>query len=156
MVRELPLTRLAHRLAQGGPSVQVVVTDSRGHPVKGARVQVRSSAETRDGDTDSQGTFTAFFGADLRSGQLIQIVAEQDGYVVQRTLPVSDLRYPVFLQIPVCIAGPFLTTPELIGAGAGVLLATAGFLWKKQPLVLAGEILAGASAFSAIFRHSCP
>lgn len=155
-MRDLPLTRLAHRLAQGGPVADIFITDVNGRPLKGVSVRVNLASESKGGPTNSDGLFRALFQTQPRSGQLAQIIAQEGEYAIQQTVDAADFRYPIYMKIPICFPGPFLTTPEMLTGGVGIALAAAGFYTKKQPLLLAGEILTGAAAFAAIFRHSCP
>jgi hypothetical protein len=60
-----------------------------------------------------------------------------------------------YIKIPVCLSQPILTTVEIGALAAGVGLAAVGMAWKQKHAEVVGEVLVGAAAFTAIYRHSC-
>jgi hypothetical protein len=143
-------------LGQPPSTITVAVADPVGRPFHEALVTLLDAqggaiaAEL----TDSSGRATLAPTA----GMPASVRVEADGTVIEETVLRDAARrgLTIFVRVPVCASQAFLTPVE-IGAGmAGVALAGAGFLWKIEPLQVAGELFLGAAAFTAIFRHSCP
>jgi len=149
MVRPVRLS--STRLAQGAPpATRIVVIDTKGHPVSGASVSASiGTGKPVAGETDSSGV--ASLALPQGAGD-VTISAGQYAYVVPITVPY---RGDVFVTLPVCMAQPFVTTPEILTLLAGVAVTAAGYHWKFEPAKVTGEVLMGAAVFTAIYRLSC-
>lgn len=162
------ITRTLQRWAPAHPSrralgqaedvaVRIAVVDVDGRPVKGARVSVRLPGSVPEvGETAGDGTFVVRFAGGHPGSDRVEVEVEKDGYVVVRSTTMDEgIRGTIFVQLPVCLPQPILTGVELGSLAAGLALAAAGLYWKLKPAELIGEVLIGAAAFTAIYRHSC-
>jgi hypothetical protein len=131
--------------------------DVDGRPVKGAHVSVRlPGAVSEVGETAADGTFVGRFAGGHPGSERVEVEVEKYGYGIVRSATVDEgIRGTIFVQLPVCLPQPILTGVELGSLAAGLALAAAGLYWKVKPAELLGEVLIGASAFTAIYRHSC-
>lgn len=136
---------LLRRLGQTR-ALNVVVTDHNGRPVSGAAVTVGPT----EGVTDSRGIFSVA----LPAGQLAKIVVRSGDYTVARDVQ-DGAGGDIFVELPVCVSQPLLTTAELVALLGAAGLVGAGYYWKIEPLKVTGEVLFGASVFTTIFRLSC-
>jgi hypothetical protein len=140
-----PVPRPPRALAQAAPSWSVVITDPNGLPFPGAEVSIEGGVPVR---TDSRGV--AVFpnpGSGSRTVRIrvegFDLVREGRGYET------------LFVQVPICAPQVFLTPPEILAVAVGAAMVGAGLYWKLNPVQIVGEILFGAAAFTAVYRHSC-
>lgn len=132
--------------AAGGIPLRVMVTDINGRAVAGAEVTA--------GAVRLQDAGHGLYTGDVPAGPL-RIVVRKGEQLVAKDVAESAADSNVYVQIPVCMPQPLLTTAELVALlGAGALTG-AGFYWKVDGLKLTGEVLFGAAAFTAIHRLSC-
>lgn len=145
-----PLRLAPRTLGQAIAPTRIVVVDVKGHSVPGASVSasIGSNAPILV-ETDSSGI--ALMQLPQGAGDLT-ISAKGLAYVVPVTVPY---RGDVFVTLPVCMAQPFATTPEILTLLAGVAVTAAGYHWKFEPAKVTGEVLVGAAVFTAIYRLSC-
>jgi len=146
-----PLRLASPRLAQAAAApLRIVVVDVKGHPVRGASVSASiGTGPAVDGVTDSSGI--AALALPNGAGD-ITVSANGFSYVVPVTVPY---RGDVFVTLPICMAQPLATVPEILTLLAGAGLIAAGHHWKFEPAMMTGEVLVGASVFTAIYRLSC-
>ncbi len=145
-----PVVRPRARLAQASPSpVGFVVTDMRGRPVGDVLVQVTLPSGDVAGRTDSSGKVTLNVG----TGPYNFMVGAGNYYYAD--FVEGNHRGDVFIALPVCLAQPVLTVPEIGALAAAVLITAAGYHWKFEPAKVTGEVLLGATVFTAIYRLSC-
>jgi hypothetical protein len=140
-------------LAQGrvdAATGRVIVVDANDRPVPNASVSVNGL----EGRTDSYGIFN-FPLPIVTPGGSLTILVQDDRYSVKTTRPATEVEVGAYVKIPVCLAQPILTTVELGALAAGIGLATVGMVWKQKHAEIVGEVLVGAAAFTAIYRHSC-
>lgn len=136
-------------LGQAAPLFRVVVTDDHGRPVRGVRVEV-----TPSGTSDSGGQTTGSDGVASFAPTASEVtVTLRVGDLVTRRRARTDET--LFVQLPICAPEPLLTKTEIAALLAGGVIAGAGFHWKLEPLQILGEVVFGAAAFTAIYRHSC-
>ncbi len=147
MIAYRPLVqRPARRLAQAAPSpMSFVVADMRGRVVSGIQVTVAGVS----GTTDSSGKIILNVGAGP-----YDVLASRDGYHYAIHVDAGH-QGDVFIALPVCIAQPVLTVPEIGSLAAAVAITCAGYYWKFEPAKVAGEVLFGATVFTALYRLSC-
>lgn len=140
----------APRLGQAQAPFRVVVTDVRGHVLKGATVQLLVAGGPAAGilTTDAQGQVV--FPSVLNGRPVVRVTY---GQIVINAEGPSDQTLVVKLGI--CAPEPFLTSPEILGSVGGIAIAGAGFYWDISLLRVVGEVLLGAVVFTAIYRHSC-
>jgi hypothetical protein len=128
---------------------KVSVSDARGNPFPGVRIEISAAGGGKiSGTTDASG-IAAF--PSLPPGDF-EAVFYYDGMSLRRKGRSDET---LFVEIPVCAPAPLLTKTEIASLAAGSLLAGAGFLWKLEVLTVVGEVVFGAAAFTAIYRHSC-
>lgn len=128
---------------------RIIVVDANDRPVSGAIVSINNL--TRQYETSGFGIVNL---TEIPS-DLVQIKVQKDEYSVQVTKNASDLAAGAYIKIPVCLSQPFVTTVEIGAFVVGIGFAAAGMYWKNQPAQVVGEVLVGAAAFTAIYRHSC-
>lgn len=138
-------------------AVRIAVVDVDGRPVKGARVLARLPGTVPEvGETAGDGTFVGRFAGGHPGSERVEVEVEKYGYGVIRSATVDEgIRGTIFIQLPVCLPQPILTGVEWGSLAAGVAMTAAGLHWRFKPAELLGEILIGATAFTAIYRHSC-
>lgn len=140
-----PAPRPPLALAQAAPSWSVVVTDPNGLPFPNAEVSIDGGATAR---TDSHGI--AAFPNPGSGSRTVRIRVE--GFDLVRQGRGDET---LFVQVPVCAPQEILTSPEILACALGAALVGAGLYWKVSPLQIVGEVLFGAAAFTAVYRHSC-
>lgn len=132
-------------LAAGSP-LTVVVVDPRGTPFKDAKVTLQGQAMPVSTDSDGIATFSNIPPGDA----VVQVKVA--GFVMKAR---GSTDATLFVTVPVCAPGPILTPVE-IGAilfgGAAVIY---GISNKQRAIELLGELVAGASIFSSLYRASC-
>ena len=136
---------LRPRLAQGASRIAIIVTDMRGRPVSGALVAIGPIT----GTTDSSGRVEL---APEPGPFDVMVMVSGYGYAVHVD---PGHRGDVFVNLPVCLAQPVLTVPEIGSLAAAALITAAGYYWKFEPAKVTGEVLLGATVFTAIYRLSC-
>ena len=143
------IVRPRPRLAQAGPPLtKIVVTDMRGRPVPGAFISTGSVQNTAI--TDSSGRALINLG----SAESTDVTVSAGGYTHTATVNAGGPN-DVFVNLPICLAQPILTVPEMGSLAAAVLITAAGYYWKIEPAKVTGEVLFGATVFTAIYRLSC-
>lgn len=140
-----PVPRPPRALGQAAPPWSVVVTDPNGLPFADAEVSIGGVPV---GKTDSHGV--ALVPNPGAGSETVRIRVE--GLDLVRTGRTDET---LFVQVPVCAPQPFLTTAEILACGLGASLVGAGLYWKQSSLQVVGEVLFGASVFTAVYRHSC-
>jgi len=130
---------------QGG---QIVVIDANDRPVSGASVTITNGPF---GETDRAGIFRM----SSVPGGLVSITVQKGEYAVQVTKDASELASGAYIKIPVCLGQPIVTPVEIGALAVGIGCAIGGVYWKSKPAEVVGEVLIGAAAFTAIYRHSC-
>lgn len=132
-------------LGQAAIPFKVVLVDTHGTAIEGAHVRLEDGQETT---TDDAGVAT--FERAPRGQVNVEITV--DGLKI---LKRGDTSESLLVGLPICTKPKFLTNTEIIALGAGAALAGAGIYWKADALQVVGEVLFGAGAFTAIYRHSC-
>lgn len=141
--------RFAVSMGQAPAIFRVVVTDDYGRAISGVRVEVSPS-----GAPDAGGQVTDADGiASFSTTAPEATVTLRIGELVTRRRARTDET--LFVQLPICAPEPFLTKTEIAALIFGTAVAGAGFHWKIEPLQIVGEVVFGAAAFTAIYRHSC-
>lgn len=135
------------RLAQAQAPVpfKVAVIDVRGNGFSGVQVTL-SDGQRAVTDGNGIATFNPV------SGPRASVTLEVEGLRVVREGP-SDQT--LFIDLPICGTPVLLTKTEIVALLGGAACAAGGTVWKIDALAIAGEILVGASLFTAIYRHSC-
>lgn len=150
-----PVRRMSARLGQMEylpGSTRFVVVDSHGRPVKGADVRVLGSQEMPGANvTDGRGV-TAML---LKPGTYdIDVVFGPDFLHFSKRVEIPA-KGDVWITLPSCAQQPIATLPEILTLLAGAAAVGAGYYWKIEPVRVTGEVLIGASIFTAIYRLSC-
>lgn len=140
-----PVRLSSFRLSQGA-SLTVVVVDPRGTPFSDASVTLQGRAMPEKTNGAGVATFSS-----VPLGEVI--VQIRIGAYVLRARGTTDET--LFVTVPVCAPGPFLTGTELVALLLGGAATAGGIFMKKRALEMLGEILIGAGAFTAVYRHSC-
>jgi hypothetical protein len=138
-------------MGQRASTFLVSVRDVNGRPMAGAVIESYSDGRLLDAK-DADGNGDAVLAVEIPSSLRIQY----GKHVLWQQIPArKDPEETVFVQFPVCVPGPILTMAEIIGLLGGAAITAGGFFWKHEALKLGGEVLVGAAAFTAIYRHSC-
>jgi len=146
-IRQVTLWRPpALALGQAEIPFKVVVIDVRGNGFSGVQV---SLDDGRTEKTDSDGIATFTFPPKTAD---VTATLEVDGLRIVRKGPSNQA---LFVDLPICGTPVLLTKTEILALLGGASCAAAGTYWKVDALAVAGEILVGASLFTAIYRHSC-
>lgn len=146
-LRPMPVRR-APMLGQAlAPSVRVMVTDVNGRPVDGAEVRVGQVFLVPAGES-------GLYSGSVPGGPA-RIVVRKGEQVIAKDVNGVRGDENVYVQFPICFAQPLLTTAEAVAFGLGAALAVAGAVTKMKTAELGGEILIGASIWTALFRLSC-
>lgn len=148
----LRTVQLGRRLGQPPASEEgafrVVVVDARGNPFPEAHVAITSSGRPLfEILSDAQGEVRAPVSG------TVDVQVDVRGFrVVRRGVGTEET---LFVVLPVCAPGPVLTKVEMGLFAAAAALAGAGSYWKLDLLKLTGEVLFGATVFTAVYRNSC-
>jgi len=124
---------------------KVAVIDVRGNAFTGVKV---SLPDGQTAVTDDNGVAT--FNTPPRGE--VDVTLAIDGLTIVRH---GNTNQSLFVDLPICGTPKILTNTELIALLAGAAVVAAGTYWKYKPIQMTGEILVGASLFTAIYRHSC-
>jgi hypothetical protein len=146
----------ARALGQAERRFLVAVRDVNGRPVPGAEVRAGAGGgASRTVFTDSRGDAVVALPP---GGWPVDFTVVYDAKYVTNVAVGAEAAArgdTVFVRIPICVAEPLLTVPELLALGGAAALTGAGFMLKSDILKVTGEVLFGAAAFTAIYRHSC-
>jgi hypothetical protein len=137
--------------------VRILVADVKGKPISGASVRVAAGAEVSDkGETDGNGLFTAHLVGAISESTPVTVDVTLGPYSFRHRSTVGEgVESTIAVSLPVCASQPFLTVPEILALLAGAAITTAGYHWKLEPMKVTGEVLVGATVFTAIYRLSC-
>jgi hypothetical protein len=124
----------------------VVVTDPRGNPYPGARVTLQGQALPQTTNADGVAAFPA-----VSPGQVIANVQVGD----LKVNGAGSADATLFVTVPVCAPGPFLSNTEIIALIGGGAMTFGGLKWKSPGIQTVGEIFLGAAVFSCLYRASC-
>lgn len=133
------------QLSQAAEPFKVAVIDVRGNAFRGVQV-ILSDGQNALTDGDGIATF-----AQPPKGD-VTVTLTVEGLKIVRQ---GNTNQTLFVDLPICGTPRILTNTELIALVAGGAIAAAGVHWKISALSVTGEILVGASLFTAIYRHSC-
>jgi hypothetical protein len=147
-----------YRLAQAPASLlAVAVADIRGNPWPGAQVEVQipGSKTPLIAVTDRDGI--AVIEAPDTVGRGVEVHVQAGVYSSWNTWTGAQAASgeTLFVVLPVRGPEPLVTLTELAALLAGGAGVAAGYFWKLNALQVGGEVLIGASIFTAIYRHSC-
>lgn len=147
--RPAPALRPRLALGQAGTvHARIAVVDVNGRPIR-ASVSVNGVAA---GQTDSGG----FAYAQVPTDRPFHVLVQKDDHVVVKDFSAPGQEVPTaYVQIPVCLPQPILTTAEIAALLGAAAMTGAGFYFKTDALKITGEVLFGAAAFTAIYRLSC-
>ena len=129
------------------PMGHIIVVDAQDRPVSDAEV----SANGLDGRTNGRGIYEF----PLPATTSVTITVRVGDYAVRTVRPAAEVETGAYVKIPVCLAQPIVTSIEIGALAVGIGCALAGVYWKAKPAEVIGEVLIGAAAFTAIYRHSC-
>lgn len=142
----VPVRLAGASLSQAGESLVVVVVDPRGTPFSGAQVTLQGFA--MPGVTNGSGIAT-FTG--VPAGDVVATV-KVAGFSLRAR---GSTDQTLFVTVPVCAPGPILTPVEIAAILLGGTAVVFGISKKLRALEMAGELVAGASIFSSLYRASC-
>lgn len=131
-------------LSQAAVPFKVAVIDVRGNPFSGVKVTL-GNGQSAVTDSDGVATFPAQAGR-------VTATLDIDGL---RIIREGDGNQTLFVDLPICGTPKILTKSELVALVAGAAMTAAGTYWKTEIVSITGEVLIGASLFTAIYRHSC-
>lgn len=141
-------------LAQGPPSLRVVVFDRRGEPAPGIGVVILAPYNVGEGTTDSDGAVLVHLPGKI--GEAVVVATLPEGEMRQRVLLAPLGMQTVTFRSVRKIDGPVVTPVEGVAGAVGVGLVVLGAILGKT----LGDIMTGiggsvtaAAAYSAISRH---
>lgn len=147
-----------YRLAQlPGSALAVAVADVRGTAWPGARVEAQIPGVQAPLVAISDRDGIAILETPAPLGRGLDVHVQAGAYSAWKTVTGAEAASgeTIFVVLPIRKPEPIMTLTELgslLLGGAGM---AAGYFWKAKALQLGGELLIGASIFTAIYRHSC-
>lgn len=142
----VPLRLAGSWLSQGALPLTVVVVDPRGTPFVDAEVTLQGRATPEKTNSSGIATFH-----DVPAGDAI-VQVDVSGFVMKAR---GTTDQTLFVTVPVCAPGPILTPVEIGAILLGGAAVVYGISKKLRALEMAGELVAGASIFSSLYRASC-